>query len=133
MKLGPKSSGDDIKLAQESIELVRLRLEQVGFSNKAVWGGGIKETNVADALIRKNRAALIAGAGAQGEAATALIDDKLLPTIVSLVDSLRKQDITSTNRLQVSSTILNRDYDLKKHLIWKTDYVTVYGIRLHKH
>ena len=55
MKLGTKSNGDEMKLAQESIELVRLRLEQVGFSNKAVWGGGIKDANVADALIRKNR------------------------------------------------------------------------------
>ena len=107
MKLGPKSNGDDIKLAQESIELVRLRLEQVGFSNKAVWGGGIKETNVADALIRKNRAALIAGAGAQGDIATELIDNKLLPTVVSLVDSLRKQDITSTNKLQVHNIALD--------------------------
>jgi hypothetical protein len=136
IKLGSKGNVDEIKLAQESLELVRLRLEQVGFSNKAVWGGSIKDANVADGLVRKNRLALISAAGTRGsirfirnrrikswtlirfgdcriliyssililigdEAAT-LIDTKLLPTITSLVDSLRKQDIVVTNKLQVS-------------------------------
>ena len=66
IKLGSKGDGDEVKLAQESLELVRLRLEQVGFSNKAVWGGSIKDANTADTLIRKNRVALIAAAGAKG-------------------------------------------------------------------
>jgi hypothetical protein len=48
------------------LELVRLRLEQVGFSNKAVWGGSIKDANVADGLVRKNRLALISAAGTKG-------------------------------------------------------------------
>jgi hypothetical protein len=48
------------------LELVRLRLEQVGFSNKAVWGGSIKDANVADGLVRKNRLALISAAGTRG-------------------------------------------------------------------
>ena len=66
IKLGPKSNGDEIKLAQESLELVRLRLEQVGFSNKAVWGGSIKDANVADTIVRKNRVQLISAAGVRG-------------------------------------------------------------------
>ena len=66
IKLGSKGNGDEIKLAQESLELVRLRLEQVGFSNKAVWGGSIKDANVADGLVRKNRLALISAAGTKG-------------------------------------------------------------------
>lgn len=45
---------------------MRLRLEQVGFSNKAVWGGAIKDANVADTIVRKNRAQLIAAAGVKG-------------------------------------------------------------------
>ena len=37
---------------QESIELVRLRLEQVGFSGKpAVWNAALKEVNTAKSLI----------------------------------------------------------------------------------
>jgi hypothetical protein len=36
-----------------------------------------------------------------GDEAATLIDTKLLPTITSLVDSLRKQDIVVTNKLQV--------------------------------
>lgn len=36
-----------------------------------------------------------------GDEATSIIDTKLLPTITALVDSLRKQDITTTNTLQV--------------------------------
>lgn len=64
--MGPKSNGDEAKLAQESLELVRLRLEQVGFSNKAVWGGAIKDANVADTIVRKNKAQLIAAAGVKG-------------------------------------------------------------------
>jgi hypothetical protein len=43
-----------------------LRLEQVGFSNKAVWGGAIKDANVADTIVRKNRAQLITAAGVKG-------------------------------------------------------------------
>ena len=66
IKLGPKSNGDEVKLAQESLELVRLRLEQVGFSNKAVWGGSIKDANVADTIVRKNRDQLISAAGVKG-------------------------------------------------------------------
>lgn len=66
IKLGSKGNGDENKLAQESLELVRLRLEQVGFSNKAVWGGSIKDANVADGLVRKNRLALISAAGTKG-------------------------------------------------------------------
>ena len=38
-----------------------------------------------------------------GDEATSIIDTKLLPTITALVDSLRKQDITTTNTLQVPS------------------------------
>ena len=47
---------------------------------------------------------MITGAGTKGVEAGALIDEKLLPTIVKLVDSLRKQDITTTNILQVSTS-----------------------------
>ena len=101
MKLGEKAQGDDVKLAQESIELVRLRLEQVGFSNKAVWGGAVKDAVVADGLIKKNHDALIEKTlqGSKKEIQT-LLDEKLLPTITELIAALRAQDIKSTNLLQ---------------------------------
>ena len=101
MKLGEQAQGDEIKLAQESLELVRLRLEQVGFSNKAVWGGAVKDAVIADGLIRKNHDALIAGT-LQGskQDVQALLDEQLLPTITKLIASLRAQDIKETNQLQ---------------------------------
>ena len=101
MKLGEKSQNDEIKQAQENLELVRLRLEQVGYSNKAVWGPCVKDAVVADGLIKKNHDALIAGTlqGSKKEVQT-ILDEQLLPTITELIAALRAQDITSTNTLQ---------------------------------
>ena len=39
LKLGPASYADEGRKAQEALELVRLRFEQVGFTNPAAWAG----------------------------------------------------------------------------------------------
>jgi cyclophilin family peptidyl-prolyl cis-trans isomerase len=106
MKIGIAAQDDELKLAQEGIEIVRLRLEQVGFSNKAVWGGCVKDATTADNLIKKNRDRLISEAITRGSGQAdpqSLVDDKLLPTMANLIAALRAQDITSTNVLQESA------------------------------
>lgn len=77
------------KAVQESIELVRLRLEQVGFSGKTqVWNASLKESNIAKSLLPKLKA------GSQ----EAISD--LEVKLDELNEALRKQDITSTLKLQ---------------------------------
>jgi cyclophilin family peptidyl-prolyl cis-trans isomerase len=103
MKIGIAAQDDELKLAQEGIEIVRLRLEQVGFSNKAVWGGCVKDATTADNLIKKNRDRLISEAITRGSGQAdpqSLVDDQLIPTMANLIAALRAQDIASTNVLQ---------------------------------
>lgn len=103
MKMGISAQDDELKLAQEGIELVRLRLEQVGFSNKAVWGGAIKDATTADNLIKKNRDRLISEATTRSSGQVdpqTLVDEQLIPTMSQLIEALRAQDIAKTNVLQ---------------------------------
>lgn len=91
-------------MAQESLELVRLRLEQVGFSNKAVWGGSIKDANVADTLVRKNRVQLISAAGVKG-IKIIFMHKKLLPfygLAVGLWKKRNKMDYADANRISTA-------------------------------
>lgn len=53
MLMGKDSIGKDGRVAQEQIELVRLRLEQVGFANNAVWTPALADLNVATSLLEK--------------------------------------------------------------------------------
>jgi peptidylprolyl isomerase len=102
MKIGTASNGDELKMAQEGIELVRLRLEQVGFTNPGAWGGALKDASTAETLIKKNRETLVSGAAVrsqQGEAQR-IVDEELLPNVDKLISAVRKQDIQATSELQ---------------------------------
>ena len=101
MKLGASVIGDNIKNAQECIELVRLRLEQVGFSNDAVWGGAIKDAKTANDIIKKNKDILVGS-----DQDSAKLYDELLETMDRLLLSLRDKDIVATNKLQEESGAL---------------------------
>jgi len=90
------------KEAQEDIELVRLRLEQVGFSSKAPWGGAVKDASAANALIVKNKDAWVDKVvdAKRKDDARRLINDELLPNMNVLLNALRTEDIATTNRVQ---------------------------------
>lgn len=99
MKLGTASVGDSGKMAQEALEIIRLRFEQVGFTNPAAWAGALKDLNTADAILTSKRSDFINKASSQ-EAAIDLLDNQLRPTLDILTAALRKQDIVTTTSAQ---------------------------------
>eukprot|EP00814_Leptocylindrus_danicus_P010629 CAMPEP_0116003978 /NCGR_PEP_ID=MMETSP0321-20121206/342_1 /TAXON_ID=163516 /ORGANISM="Leptocylindrus danicus var. danicus, Strain B650" /LENGTH=411 /DNA_ID=CAMNT_0003472219 /DNA_START=94 /DNA_END=1329 /DNA_ORIENTATION=+ len=85
----PEMSKDVGKAIQECIELVRLRLEQVGFSGKTqVWNASLKESNTAKSLLPKL------------QAGSPDMKSDLEVKLDKLNEALRKQDITSTLKFQ---------------------------------
>ena len=54
MKLGSKNT-DDLKSAQEAIELIRLRFEQVGYTNPSVWKTSQKDYSDAITSLTKSQ------------------------------------------------------------------------------
>lgn len=102
LRLSLPSADAAAKEAQEDIELIRLRLEQVGFSSKAPWGGAVKDASLANGLIVKNKDAWVDKVtdGKSKDAARRLINDELLPNMNLLLNALRTEDIATTNQLQ---------------------------------
>jgi hypothetical protein len=74
-----------LREAQESLELIRLRLEQVGLSNPAVWGANLKDANFA----LKTVSALSEGR------------EELVAEVEGLLDSIRSKDNLATLIKQV--------------------------------
>jgi peptidylprolyl isomerase len=95
----PEELGDIGRAAQESIELVRLRLEQVGFSGKTpIWNASLKDAQKAQAMlamydIYKN---IPLSSLEQAKEFTLRATGKL----VLLEDAIRMQDISTTLQLQ---------------------------------
>eukprot|EP01038_Epipyxis_sp_PR26KG_P012026 gene12026-16097_t len=81
----------DLQTAQENLELVRLRFEQVGFTNPAAWGGALKDATTASNLIKTNQKALLSN-----PKSSQAIFEKLIPQLSTLLDSIRSKDIQST-------------------------------------
>lgn len=101
MLLGSKASSNPGQVLQEQLELIRLRLEQVGFSNDVVWKACGKELSVAETILLKQKDAFIQQSKSPELAAT-LLNDKIIPQIDKLGDAIRIQDITLTLELQDS-------------------------------
>lgn len=97
--LGSASAQSPGKQAQDAIELIRLRTEQVGFSNKVVWNGLSTDIANVQRLLTKQREGFIQQARSPAEA-TALLDNDILPNTDRLYNAIRKQDIDETLRLQ---------------------------------
>lgn len=95
----PEKLGDTGRVVQESVELVRLRLEQVGFSGKTtVWNAALKEVNTAKSLI--GTPGMIKGiTQSDGKNAMKLVD-QTKAKLDELTVAVRNQDITSTLALQ---------------------------------
>jgi len=96
----PTKLGDTGRIVQESIELVRLRLEQVGFSGKpAVWSAALKEVNTAKSLI--DTPDMIKGINGKDKKKDAMeLVEEAKGKMEELIVAVRKQDITSTLKLQ---------------------------------
>ncbi|GMI20113.1 hypothetical protein TeGR_g6687 [Tetraparma gracilis] len=100
----PYTPGDPGRAAQESLEYVKLRLDQVGFAGKkSVWSSALKDLSAAKASLSSSRPALLeAVPGARRGAAErelALLDEAL----AQLGDALRDQDISATTAAQAGA------------------------------
>mmetsp|Transcript_31266 Transcript_31266/g.52290 ORF Transcript_31266/g.52290 Transcript_31266/m.52290 type:complete len:443 (-) Transcript_31266:117-1445(-) len=97
-KFGTSPEAIDIKQAQDNLELVRLRFEQVGYTNPSAWGAVLKDANTAANTIKANRGYLLGGkSGAGGKtAAEALFDDVLSPQLDRLSEAVRAKDVRTT-------------------------------------
>jgi peptidylprolyl isomerase len=95
MLLGAKAASNPSRLLQEAIELVRLRFEQVGVSNPSVWGGVLADTNQVTAILTKNRDYFLSNANDKA-AATAYLDNTVIPSVSALVEALRIRDAAQT-------------------------------------
>lgn len=90
LKLGEASFSDKARQIQENLELVRLQLEQVGFSNPT-WSKALQYAGLAQSEIIKERSQLVEQAYDKN-AARVLIDEKLLPSIDVLISTLKSKD-----------------------------------------
>eukprot|EP01036_Dinobryon_divergens_P030313 gene30313-39539_t len=91
-----KSPSQAVYRAQELLELVRLRFEQVGVTNPSIWGSAIADANAALAAVKENKAYLVQ----PSQQCVDLYDGALLPHLSALIDNLRSKDVTSTLRTQ---------------------------------
>ena len=99
-----------ISIVQEAVELVRLRLEQVGFSGKTpVWNACYKEVQTAKSLIG-NTEEMLKGINDESNLLQAIaMVDRVQSKLQDLGNAIRAQDIQSTLALQeeCSSLIYN--------------------------
>lgn len=106
----PESLGDVARSAQEAVELVRLRLEQVGFSGRGpVWNQCLKEVKKAKTLLDSpDMLKPVVFKGIKGGSPPTAADKKRQVELITqakevltdLETGVRKQDIESTRRLQ---------------------------------
>ena len=99
---GLQKSQEIGRQAQEALELIRLRLEQVGFSYSAVWQGVGKDFGAAETLIKKNKKLLLEQAYPANDALR-LYEEKLIPSMDQLSLAIREQNFKETSRLQEES------------------------------
>ena len=89
----------DLKIAQENLELVRLRLEQVGFTNPSAWGPALKDATMAANIIKSNRPFLVSGSDSSStlsSQAEVIFDNNLIPQLTVLNDAIRVKDVANT-------------------------------------
>lgn len=95
-KLGTSSAMDSGREAQEALELVRLRFEQVGYTNPSGWKASLKDFGVTEEIVLKKSASLRPPATAAATKFDDILNSELKPELSMLGDALRRQDIEGT-------------------------------------
>lgn len=83
-----------LKGAQESLELVRLRFEQVGTSNPAAWGAALKDAVDANNIVKSLVTYLISSTDPP-QSQRILVED-LIPELTNLCEATRLKEIGPT-------------------------------------
>lgn len=107
------TSSKDAKLLQEAaenLELVRLRFEQVGYTNPTAWNAALKDANAATTTIKSLRSFLMGVDEKNSEESKSreiIFDEKLIPSLSNLIEALRAKDIENILQYQdVSAELL---------------------------
>ena len=97
-----RSNGDPARKITDDLELIRIRLQQVGNKNKPAWAGC--QSDVADIsnLLQKNRDLLLSKSSNPG-AAKSILDSKFTPLFTQLAAAVRTEDVQETFRLQAEA------------------------------
>ncbi|KAJ1431232.1 cyclophilin type peptidyl-prolyl cis-trans isomerase/CLD-domain-containing protein [Ochromonadaceae sp. CCMP2298] len=109
---GSSKEALDVKMAQENLELCKLRFEQVGFTNPQAWGAVLKDANTASNIIKSNREYLISGGGKS--AAESLFDDVLSPQLDLLGEAVRAKDVSTALKAQEAAASALADLRLQQ-------------------
>ena len=94
-----RSSGDPARKITDDLELIRVRLEQVGNKNKPAWSACLGDVSDISNVLKKERQGLL-DKSADAAAARALLDDKFTPLLTELAAAVRVEDVKETLRLQ---------------------------------
>ena len=111
INMGSNQVNDIDKSIQENLELVRLRLEQVGYTSPSAFTKPLTDATLAENMIVNNMERLIRNS-LDADEAKALITNELIPAISSLKDSIKNKDFKSTMEYQEKSASLF--YKLRK-------------------
>ena len=90
---GPSPDALQLKEAQESLELVKLRFEQVGYTNPSAYGPALKDANTASNIIKAKRDYIVNTNDVKKS--IEIFDKQLIPDLDRLIDSLRNKDVYS--------------------------------------
>ena len=94
-----RETQDPARKITDDLELIKVRLEQVGNKNKPAWQGAQNDIGDIAAILKKERKALLEGS-ADGSSAKDILDNKFTPLFEELTKSVRAEDVPETFRLQ---------------------------------
>lgn len=94
-KYGTSPAAVDLRSAQENLELVRLRFEQVGVTNPGIWGTALKDVSTAANIIKSNTDFLLSNKQNSAQALW-IFDNVLSPQLTRLADAIRDHNVKDT-------------------------------------
>lgn len=103
MLLGSKARLTDSMKAQESLELIRLRLEETGYTNPAAWPAARLDLENTMKIIKTRGEDIFVSTTRSPEVARTIITDELQPKLNNLEIALKERNIEDTQTLQESS------------------------------
>lgn len=108
-KFGKTKSSELLKIAQENLELPKLRFEQVGFTNPSAWSNSLKDINIAITNIKSEVNTLTSSLeypNGNDPNLLAIVNNEFLPTLQDLTTAVRNKDFDNTLLLEEKSANL---------------------------
>jgi len=97
-----RASQDAARRITDDLELIRVRLEQVGNKNKPAWAACQTDVGDISSILKKERKALLDNS-ADSSAAKAILDEQFTPLLAQLASAVRVEDVPETLRLQADT------------------------------